>query len=209
MGLLDNLQPGQRQILMVGAPIVAVFAFNALRKPAAAPAASTDGTTSGGSASTGTLTTGWTMPSTDAIGTGQLADFESSLTGGLNDLSTQVATVTDLVANPPLPPPPLPAPPAPAPETGAPAPAVCAAPGIQMNPGEVLIGHLNAPGGGCWWFSNYGGVFASGGAPFKGSAINARFGPGYENPPRLAVSFNPLGSGYQIWSNRGEHYDFP
>jgi hypothetical protein len=208
MGLLDGLQPQQRQILMVGAPVVAVFALGALRKQAApaTDAAATD------TASTGTATSGWTMPSTDAIGTGQLADFESTITGQLGYLSTTTATLSDLVANPPAPPAPLPAPPATRPETGpviAPAASCSPPPGWPGVSGEVIIKRLDAPGGGCWYFSNYGGVANVGGAPFKGAAINNRFGPGYENPPRYAVDAQNLGSGYVIISNRGERYSYP
>jgi hypothetical protein len=209
MGLLDRVDPAQRQLLMIGAPVVAVFAFVASRK--SATTAATDAATAAAAG-----TSGWTMPSTDAIGTGQLADYESLVTGRLNDLSTQVGTQTALIANPPAP---QVAPPAPAPEMTPAPPPIVAAPPVCSPPagwpglaGEVIITRLLAPGGGCWYITNYGGVANVAGAPQRGSCLannnQCRMGPGYENPPRYVVSAVNNGSGYTMYSNKGETYNF-
>lgn len=221
MGLLDRFSPEQQQLLKLGVPAVAAFALiTTLRKPSATPTGSgTDATAanasnSGAPASFGSA--GVVMPSTDAIGTGQLADFESSVTGLLNQLAVGIDTNSNLIASipAPIPTPPAPAP-APAPEQvptpPPPAPPACQPPaGWPSLPGEVMIKRLDAPGGGCWYFSNFGGVAAVGGAPFKGAAINNRFGPGFEKPPRYAIDAVNLGSGYRIISNyAGQNYDYP
>lgn len=206
MGVLDSLTPQQQTALKFGVPAVAAFALISTWQKKNQPA---DGDAAAGTPS-GVLTGGFAMPSTDAIGTGQLADFESTITQRINDLGVGFEEVRLSIPTSYAPTPApasedratFPAPPAPAPAACPPPPA----PGIA---GEVIIGHLDAPGGGCWYFTNFGGVFNMGGAPFKGSAVPYRMGPGYENPPRYVVSYEPLGAGYRLTSNRGEHYDFP
>lgn len=221
MGLLDRFTPQQKQLAVIGVPAVAAFALiSKIGKPAAADASNSEDAGPAGSS-------GWTMPSTDAIGTGQLAEFESLVTARLNDLSVKTeetgiytGSLTDQLAGQisglsqqfstlsAPPPPPAETYPAPPPVV-APAPVCPAAPAPGI-PGEVVIKRLDAPGGGCWYITNFGGVYAMAGAPFKGSCVGAcRTGPGYEDPPRYMVDAANLGSGYQMWSNRGEHYAFP
>lgn len=119
MSVLDQLTPEQRQIGMVGAVVVAVFALiSRLRsKTPTAPASTSDQSTAPAAATTtGTPTGSFSMGSTDAIGVGQLSDFESLLTGQLSDVSARVDQLTQTVqaASVPAPPPP---PPPPAPES--------------------------------------------------------------------------------------------
>lgn len=91
MALLDSLAPQQRKILLYGAPVVAAAALYATSRK---NAASED--TEGGerSPSSSTPTTGFmpatTIPSDNAIGVGQLAEFESALAGALTELGTRV-----------------------------------------------------------------------------------------------------------------------
>ena len=90
--MLDQFSPQQRQAIMLGAPVVAVFALvSVLKGKTAAP----------------TPTTGQTlpaaMPSTDAIGTSQLSEFESLLTGSIQQLGSQVGNIQDQLANQPAP----------------------------------------------------------------------------------------------------------
>lgn len=95
--MLDQLTPQQRKLAAIGVPVVAVFALISViqkrNQPAAAPP--TTGFMPGGHA-----------PSTDVIGVGQLAEFESLLSGQISQLARQIG---DMKANP------NPAPPAPAP----------------------------------------------------------------------------------------------
>lgn len=78
MGLLDNLSDQQKKLLMFGVPLVGgAVIISKLRQPPAAPAT--------------TPPSGVTMPSTDAIGAGQLADFETSIAAALAALQKQIA----------------------------------------------------------------------------------------------------------------------
>lgn len=215
MDFLKRLSPAQRQMLTLAVPVVAVFALISTLARRGQPAAAEPSP----APVTGS-TAAFTMPSTDAIGVGQLSEFESLLTGRVNALGIQVEEtgllITSALTPPPAPPvpaappPPAPAETYPAPPPPAPQPAPCPAfPDelrARMNPGEQLIGQLPAPDGGCWYFSDYGGVFALGGAPFYGSARPYNVGPPTD---RRIGRYNPLGRGYQLWSTWGEHYDFP
>lgn len=102
MGALDSLSPGQRQMVMLGVPVVAVFALvSGIQKKSAA------------TASAPAVPTGYTLPtmaSTDAIGTSQLSEFEDMLSGNINNLSNQVSGLTAQVSSIPTaaPPPPTP-----------------------------------------------------------------------------------------------------
>ncbi|MGH9042669.1 MAG: hypothetical protein ACRDZ3_20835 [Acidimicrobiia bacterium] len=84
--------------------------------------------------------------------------------------------------------------------------------GFPGIPGEAIITRLDAPGGGCWYITNYGGVAAVGGASFRGNPLQngneGRIGPGYENPPRYIVSAYTSGPGYVMVSNRNETYRY-
>jgi hypothetical protein len=72
--------------------------------------------------------------------------------------------------------------------------------------GERIVKGILAPNGGTWWLGSKGGIFATGGAPFFGSAVNY----GFSDPSvRSAVDIQPLGTGYQVVSSRGEIYRFP
>jgi hypothetical protein len=91
MGWLDRFPPATRQVLMVGVPAVAAFVVVAkLRKPAAAG------------------TSAIATPSTDAIGVGQLSDFETSIADQVNQLAMLIAQQP---AHPPVTPPHVPPPP--------------------------------------------------------------------------------------------------
>jgi hypothetical protein len=92
MGWLDRFTPGQRQALVYGAPLAAGAALVSIVKGRAAKPPATAPST----------------PSTDAIGVGQLSEFESMVSDQLAALAQQVA---DQKPNPhpaprPSPPPP-------------------------------------------------------------------------------------------------------
>src|SRR5205814_528523 len=74
--------PTQRKILMVGVPVAAALAIGTIVKgnqePAEDPEIPENGATPG--------TAGFVMPSTDAIGTGELGQFESNVTDYLLQL---------------------------------------------------------------------------------------------------------------------------
>ena len=88
MGLLDNVSPQQKKLLMYGAPAVALLALG-LRLGrggnSAAPAADAPAPTT-----TGTLSPLVSGASTGVLGTGNLADFESAITGALGGLADAV-----------------------------------------------------------------------------------------------------------------------
>src|SRR4051812_22649815 len=121
MSVLDSLSPGQLQALKYGVPVVAGVAVVAkLRKKASVPAP------------TAAPVTGFTAPSTDAIGVGQLSEFESSITDQLNQLAMIVNAGGDAaVATPP-------APASPTPVSPAASPAAPAQPANQYAIGQVV-----------------------------------------------------------------------
>lgn len=199
---------------MVGAPLVGLFAVLSLRGKGASDEPAGPPTTGG-----------VILPSTDAIGVGQLAEFESLVTARLNDQSTMIAEgqlASSFPAYPtydaPAPSPTFEAPsPTPSPTASTPAPS---RPGecssfpadlrARMHAGEYPIGPLNSrSGSGCWYASNYGGVFAYG-APFYGSGFGA-YGIGPPNDRRIvAIRANPNhADAYELISERGESYRFP
>lgn len=90
---LDSLSPAARQGLMIGVPIVAVFAFMAARSNNASEPVDEE-------APSAAMPAGLTPEySTDAIGTGQLASFESSITDRLNALTTIISDTVNKPAN--------------------------------------------------------------------------------------------------------------
>jgi hypothetical protein len=100
--MFEQLSPGQRQALMYGAPAAAALGVIALVRKKKTPA--------GGSTTTADAAP--TSASTDAIGVGQLTEFESMLTDQLATLAQQVNTIGSTpVAVPSLPVPTAPAPP--------------------------------------------------------------------------------------------------
>jgi len=121
MSVFDQLTPQQKQIGGVGAVVVAVFALiSRFKAKAAAPAStseqsSTTDTTTG--ASSGLPTGSFAVGSTDAIGVGQLSDFESLLTGLVSNVSAQVDQLGQTIKSAPPPAAVTPPPPA-ATETG-------------------------------------------------------------------------------------------
>lgn len=91
MGVLDSLSPGQKQVLMYAAPAVGVAALFAARSKKS-------------SGATGSLQQ-LPLPSTDAIGTGDLAAFESSITDVLSGLAQSIYDLQNgAVATPQQPP---------------------------------------------------------------------------------------------------------
>jgi len=77
-------------------------------------------------------------------------------------------------------------------------------------PGEAFVDFANV-GKGTVWLTNWGGVFAVGGAPFKGAPIGARVSKQLGPPPagQSFVSIDPLGaSGYIIHDNRPDTGDY-
>lgn len=84
--MFENLPDNQRKILLFGAPVVAVFALVSTLGKRNQPAATSTATGSG------TMPASF-APSTDAIGVGQLSDFESMITGAIAQLGAKVSTL--------------------------------------------------------------------------------------------------------------------
>lgn len=79
--------------------------------------------------------------------------------------------------------------------------------------GEAFVDFANSKNRGTWWLTNWGGVYAVGGAPYKGNMITYRVAPKLGSAPsgQTAVSIAPYGDGYVIadnWPNTGS-YAFP
>lgn len=116
---------------------------------------------------------------------------------------------------PPLLPPSSPGAPAPVPAPAPPAPPP--PPAVTQNNnlsgdllakiranGETIVDSIAAPGGGQWYLSDKGGIFAIN-APFYGAAISQPyFGGG-----RKAMRLVPNGKGYSIVTTSGETYGYP
>lgn len=88
-------------------------------------------------------------------------------------------------------------------------------PALAANhlPGEAFVDFCNAPGGGTWWLTNWGGVDAVGGAPYKGAPISNRVANALGAAPsgQTFVSIEPDGAGYLIrdnWPTTG-NYAYP
>lgn len=117
---------------------------------------------------------------------------------------------------PPLLPPSSPGTPAP-PPAPAPAPPPPAAPPPGQNNnlpadllakiranGETIVDSIAAPGGGQYYLSDKGGVFAIN-APFFGAPI----GQSYFGGGRKAMRIVPNGKGYSVVASSGETYQYP
>lgn len=211
MGWFDRFSPAQRQALMIGVPAVAGFVIvTRLRRPAATGA-------------TGPVA----MPSTDAIGVGQLQDFEKSIADQMAALVDQIAKAT---AGPPPTPPPAPAP-APAPDANqanmnsnsappppvdTPAPALSADLVATMQAGgEELVSVQRSSAGGWLYLTSKGGIYNMGGSPFFGSYIG--YASTQENPALESQLHGHFGAGglvvlpgghYELVNTGGETYNF-
>lgn len=212
MGLLDQFSPGQRQALMYGVPVVAGVVLVSKLRGKAQPAPDVNA-----------QVIGHTTPSTDAIGVGQLSEFESSVTDQLNQLAQIVNAGGDgadaAVATPP--PPPTPAPVAPAAAPAAPAqPANQYAIGQVVNPasGESIVATAYSPNYGWLDLTSKGGVYTSGGStPIPGSYLGYVASlPGASQPAEQQLhgdftggSITVLpGGGYVEKNKAGESYVF-
>lgn len=87
------------------------------------------------------------------------------------------------------------------------------APALPKNhaPGEAFVDFANPPlGRGTWWLTNWGGVYAVGGAPYKGAPISSRVAKQLGAPPagQTFVSIEPYGTGYRIHDNRADTGDY-
>lgn len=96
MGVLDRFTPGQRTALMVGVPSVAGLVLIQKLRGGTAPAAEPD--PAAAADPTGTIT-GTYMPSTDAIGTGELSSIVSGITDTLTGLTQAVSDLENKSAN--------------------------------------------------------------------------------------------------------------
>lgn len=94
MSMLGNLTPDQRQMLLYGAPVVAgVALISTLRGKKPAEDVRATGMTLP------------TMPSSDAIGVGQLAEFESQITNALIGVQQSIYDLENRAVNTPVTPP--------------------------------------------------------------------------------------------------------
>lgn len=106
---LEQLTDGQRKALMFGVPAVALFALAMRFTHRNDPAPTPEDTTSSPTATA----TGIIPPaSTDVLGVGQLAEFESQLTASINALANQLHSQPETSPAPPAaqaatPPPPI------------------------------------------------------------------------------------------------------
>lgn len=86
-------------------------------------------------------------------------------------------------------------------------------PALPANhaPGEAFVDFANPTlGKGTWWLTNWGGVYAVGGAPYKGNPIKSRIAKGLGSAPagQSFVSIEPYGNGYRIHDNRADTGDY-
>jgi hypothetical protein len=86
-------------------------------------------------------------------------------------------------------------------------------PALAKNhePGEAFVDFANPPfGKGTWWLTNWGGVYAVGGAPFKGAPITSRIAKSLGAAPngQTFVSIEPFGTGYRVHDNRADTGDY-
>lgn len=143
------------------------------------------------------------------------AQLTTQEAGAINYVLTRIGPTPTPV------PPPVSAPPKPVPS---PSPAPKPTPSIQQTspqapkpaltpnhaPGEAFVDFANV-GKGTVWLTNWGGVYAVGGAPFKGAPIGARVSKQLGPPPagQSFVSIDPLGAnGYIIHDNRTDTGDY-
>lgn len=84
-------------------------------------------------------------------------------------------------------------------------------PALPANhlPGEAFVDFANAPNGGTWWLTNWGGVYAMG-APYKGNPIGNRVSKRLGAAPagQTFTSIDPLDAGYRIHDNRADTGDY-
>lgn len=148
--MFDNLSEGQRKALAVGAPVVAVFALvSAIQKRNQPVPTETK--------VTGALPANL-APTTDAIGVGQLSEFQSLVTNQISQLAGQVAKLpTEFPEFPDIPAPVI---------QQAPSPAAVALPNVRSDwypvvapQGEdmAILGSITGQG--------YQGFNVKGGAP--------------------------------------------
>lgn len=142
MGILDNLNDSQRQILFIGAPAVAVLALvSAISKRG------------GGSSSSGAQLVPAVAASTDVVGVGQLAEFESMVTSAINQQSYDISELTNAIDA--MPDPYVPDPVQPLPNVLASAFPITGVPDTAFE----VIGSITGSGG------LYSGLNVKGGAP--------------------------------------------
>jgi hypothetical protein len=79
MGMFDNLPPQQRQLLMIGVPVVSVLALSSVLKGRSEPPPESD--------QPGLGTPALPVPSTAVVGSGELASWFDATTDALSDLA--------------------------------------------------------------------------------------------------------------------------